>query len=148
MGFFSDENRLKKIDALRISYFFIFLLAIGLTELGRYVYRPFIYANNINDFGIADSMGNLGGIIVQIFFGMTILNPTRPKGLRLILLFVGGYILYEFLQPWLPKGTFDWKDVYGTFIGGIIGLLLYLGLHQLLPIPRPDEDTPKTKSLV
>ena len=59
MSFFTDNERMKKIDSLRIGYFYLFLLAFGMTELGRYVYRPFIYANNINDFGIADSMGNL-----------------------------------------------------------------------------------------
>ena len=38
---------MKKNDSLRIGYFCQFLLAFGMTELRRYVYRPFIYANNI-----------------------------------------------------------------------------------------------------
>jgi glycopeptide antibiotics resistance protein len=131
-NFFLDKEKIKTIDLFRIIYFLTFLIAFALTEFGRYVYRPFIYENNINDFGIADSMGNLGGIIVQLFFGLTIFNSTRKKGLRLIAFFVLGYILYEILQPVLPKGVFDWKDIYGTIIGGLLGLLLFLLLHAVI----------------
>jgi hypothetical protein len=96
------------------------------------VYRPFIYNNRINDFGIADSIGNLGGIIVQIFFGITILNPPGSKGIRLIIFFSLGYIIYEIVQPYLPKGVFDWRDIYGTIIGGVIGLAIFLMIHAFL----------------
>ncbi len=69
-NFFLDEKKIRTIDTYRIIYFVIFLISFGLTEIGRYMYRPFIYENNINDYGIADSMGNSGGIIVQLFFGL------------------------------------------------------------------------------
>jgi glycopeptide antibiotics resistance protein len=108
------------------------MLSFGITEIGRYIYRPFIYENDINDFGIADSMGNLGGIIVQIFFGLTVFNPSHKKGLRLISFFIIGYILYEIAQPFLPKGVFDWNDIYGTIIGGLIGLLLFHLIHKVV----------------
>jgi hypothetical protein len=107
------------------------LLSFGLTEIGRFIYRPFIYENNINDFGIADSIVNSGGIIVQIFFGLLFLNSTKVKGIRLITFFTLGYILYEIVQPLLPKGVFDWKDIYGTLIGGVIGLLFFLLIHSV-----------------
>jgi len=129
---FIDRQQIKTIDTKRIVYFIMFLLALLFTELGRYVYRPFIYENNINDFGIADSIGNWGGIVVQIFFGLAIINSTYKKGFRLIGLFVGGYILYEIAQAWLPKGTFDRLDIYGTLIGGAIGLILYLMMHKFI----------------
>ncbi len=107
-------------------------MSFFLTEIGRKIYRPFIYENDINDFGLADSVGNSGGIIVQIFFGLTILNSSYKKGFRLIGLFVIGYILYEVVQPYLPRGVFDLKDVYGTLLGGFVGLLIYLLIHALL----------------
>ncbi len=145
MSFFLDKDRIKKIDALRITYFITFLFSFALTELGRYIYRPYIYENNINDFGIADSMGNLGGIVVQIFFGLSILNPGRKKGFYLIAFFTVGYIVYEILQPYLPKGTFDWKDIYGTLIGAVFSLLLFLLIHALMGIKKnpPDADVLK-----
>ena len=131
-NFFLDIENIKRLDTYRIIYFLMFIIAFGITEIGRFVYRPFIYENNINDFGIADSMGNLGGIIVQLFFGLTVFNSTKKKGLRLISFFIIGYILYEIAQPILPKGVFDWKDIYGTIIGGLIGMLLFLLIHKVV----------------
>lgn len=131
-NFFLDKEKFKTIDLFRIIYFITFLISFGLTEIGRYIYRPYIYENGINDYGISDSMGNSGGIIVQIFFGLFIFNSTKKKGIRLIIFFVFGYILYEIFQLILPKGVFDWKDIYGTIIGGIIGLLIFLSLHNII----------------
>jgi len=128
---FTDKKQMKTIDTKRIVYFVVFLLSFLFTEFGRYVYRPFIYHNHINDFGIADSIGNWGGIVVQIFFGLAIINSSFKQGFSVIAVATGGYILYEFAQPYLPKGTFDWLDVYGTLIGGAIGLTLFLLIHTI-----------------
>ena len=122
----------RNIHTYRIIYFVAFLISFGITEIGRYIYRPIIYENNISDYGIADSMGNSGGIIVQLFFGLLIFNSSKIKGLRLIFFFIIGYILYEIAQLFLPKGVFDWKDIYGTIIGGLIGMLLFLLIHKVI----------------
>ena len=55
-------------------------------------------------------MGNLGGIVVQIFFMLAVLNSTTKKGFRIIGFIIIGYIFYEIAQIYLPKGTFDWFD--------------------------------------
>ena len=129
--FFTDKEHLRTIDVRRIAYFVTFVFSFIMTETGRYYYRPYIYENNINDLGIADSIGNLGGIVVQIFFGLLLLNSSKKKGFRVIAFFVVGYIFYEIVQPILPRGVFDWLDIYGTVLGGIVGLLLYLLIHVL-----------------
>ncbi len=129
--FFTDKEHLRTIDVRRIAYFVTFVFSFIMTEIGRYYYRPYIYENNINDLGIADSIGNLGGIVVQIFFGLLLLNSSKKKGFRVIVFFVVGYIFYEIVQPILPRGVFDWLDIYGTVLGGIVGLLLYLLIHVL-----------------
>jgi len=128
---FTNKEQLRTVDTKRIVYFVVFLLSFLFTEFGRYVYRPFIYHNHINDFGIADSIGNWGGIVVQIFFGLAIINSSFKQGFSVIAVATGGYILYEFAQPYLPKGTFDWLDVYGTLAGGIIALALFFLIHKL-----------------
>ena len=69
---------------------------------------------------------------MQIFFGITILNPRRNKGIRLIIFFSVGYIVYEIVQPYLPRGVFDWRDIYGTIVGGITGLAIFLMIHAFL----------------
>lgn len=128
---FTDLEHFRTIDLRRIIYFITFIFSFILTEIGRFHYRPFIYENNIKDFGIADSIGNLGGIVVQIFFGLTILNSPRKKGVYIIVFFVVGYILYEIIQPLLPKGVFDWLDIYGTALGGIVGLGFYMIINLI-----------------
>ncbi|MGB5462830.1 MAG: hypothetical protein WBM92_05650 [Aureibaculum sp.] len=131
-NFFTDKASIKTIDSKRIIYFLIAVLFFFLTEIGRNIYRPYIYTNNIDDYGIADSIGNSGGIIVQIFFMLAILNSPRKKVFRVIGFVVIGYIIYEILQPYLPRGVFDWKDIYGTLIGGVISLFILFILKKIV----------------
>ena len=123
---FTDKVSIRTIDTYRISYLLIAILMFLITEAGRYIYRPFIYENDIYDYGLADSIGNLGGIIVQVFFFLAIANSPKKKGYNLIGFVVIVYVVYEFAQPYLPKGVFDWKDIYGTFIGGVISFIVLL----------------------
>ena len=132
IAIFTDKNNLKTVDNYRISYLSIFITSLLITEIGRNIYRPFIYNNNINNFRIADSIGNFGRIIAQVFFGFLIFNPLKNKGFRLIVFYVIGYMLYEVLQPLLPRGVFNWKDIYGTIIGGVIGLVLFHSIHLVI----------------
>ena len=131
-NFFIDIATIKTIDSKRIIYFVIAVLFFLITEMGRNIYRPYIYANHINDYGIADSIGNLGGIMVQIFFMLAILNSPKNKALRVIVFIVIGYVIYEILQPFLPRGVFDLKDIYGTLIGGVIALFVLLIIQKLV----------------
>ena len=130
-NFFTDKSSIRTIDLYRILYLVLAVTFFVITEVGRFVYRPYIYANDIDDWGLADSIGNLGGIVVQIFFMLAIFNPPKIKGFRVILFLVLGYILYEILQPVLPRGVFDWKDIFGTIIGGCIASLFYLVIPML-----------------
>ena len=130
--FFTEKKSIKTIDRLRISYLVITILFFIITEMGRNIYRPFIYSNDINDYGIADSIGNSGGIVVQIFFSLLILNSQKKKVFNVVGFITIGYILYELLQPYLPRGVFDWKDIYGTLIGGVLSLIIWLTLSKVI----------------
>lgn len=130
--FFTDRESFRTIDSFRLLYAMTAVVAFFLTEAGRFIYRPYIYRNGINDFGIADSMGNLGGIVVQIFFSLAILNSPKRKAFNVIGFLVAGYILYEIVQPYLPKGVFDWKDIYGTVIGGFVSVIFLLLLRLIV----------------
>ncbi|MFC2088322.1 hypothetical protein ACFLSX_01880 [Calditrichota bacterium] len=131
-NFFTDKEQFRTIDTYRIVYFFTAIFWFFITEAGRFIYRPFIYVNHINDFGIADSIGNSGGIIVQIFITLAVLNSPGIKVFRVITFLTIGYILYEIVQPYLPRGVFDWIDIYGTVAGGIIASLFFLILHKII----------------
>jgi len=80
-NFFTDKASIKTIDSRRILYFVIAVLFFFLTEIGRNIYRPYIYSNNIDDYGIADSIGNSGGIIVQIFFYVGNIELTKKESI-------------------------------------------------------------------
>ena len=77
-------------------------------------------------------MGNLGGIVVQVFFSLAILNSQKRKAFNVVGFLVVGYILYEIVQPYLPKGVFDWKDIYGTVIGGFAAVVFLLLLRLVV----------------
>jgi hypothetical protein len=132
MGYFSTRRRILEPSRSRFVFLLLGITAFGLTEFGRYVYRPYVRQNHLHDFGLADSIGNLGGICVQIFLGLAFLNATRIQSYRLAAFFAVGYIIYEFVQPYLPKGVFDWKDICGTVIGFIISVFLISGVWQVV----------------
>jgi hypothetical protein len=114
------------------------VLAFLVTEFGRFVYRPYVRRHDITDFGLADCIGNLGGIVVQIFVTIAAMNSTKKQSFRIAPLLAVGYVAYEFLQPVLPKGVFDWKDVYGTLVGLCLALAVLWAVWRLFP-EVPDE---------
>ena len=127
---FTSIEKLRTIDTRRVIYVVVFILSFFVTEIGRHVYRPIIYQNEINDFGLADSIGNLGGIIAQVFLSLALLNPNLKQGFRIIGFLIIGYVFYEIVQPILPKGTFDWKDVFGTILGGVLAGIIFFIIQK------------------
>jgi hypothetical protein len=77
MGWLTSPQRIFLPDKIRIVFLIIAICAFWMTELGRFVYRPYVRLNGIQDFGLADSIGNLGGIIVQIFVVCAVVNPEK-----------------------------------------------------------------------
>jgi hypothetical protein len=123
-----EKTRIFIITKRRISFFVVFILMFVITEIGRRIYRPYIYANDIFDFWIADTIGNLTGTITIIFFDFAIINPVHKIG-RLALLFITfGLIIYELAQYFSPRSILDWRDIIATLIAGVISL----GIYELL----------------
>jgi hypothetical protein len=63
-----DKKRVFVIDNKRIVFFLTFVFMFLITEIGRKIYRPFIYSNDIFDYWIADTIGNFTGTIAIVFF--------------------------------------------------------------------------------
>ena len=55
-------------------------------------------------------------------FLAAIMGRTKPTSLGGAAGGAVGALLYEFLQPTLRSGTFDWNDVIGLVIGSVIAL--------------------------
>ena len=118
MNFLFSKNRVFKPGPIRGVYFVLFAVFFILTEIGREIYRPYIYQNEINDFGFADVIGNLLGTGAIIFFNLGIYHANKIQSVRTIVFVTIGVIIYELLQPILPRGILDLKDVISTSIAG------------------------------
>jgi hypothetical protein len=108
-------------------------IAIGLaaycgTEWGRYSYRPYVRENLINDWGLADSVGSFGGTIVTVLISVSLIPLKSISVAQAGALSVIGAVTYEFMQPALGTGVFDWKDVVASLTGGGFALIIITGL--------------------
>ncbi len=73
MDWLTTPSRFLVPDPRRLVLLLVGVGAFAATEFGRHIYRPWAYARGLSDFGLADSVGNLGGIIVQIFVSNAVL---------------------------------------------------------------------------
>jgi len=138
---FFSRNRIFKPGPIRGIYFATFAVFFILTEIGREIYRPYIYQNELNDFGLADVIGNLLGTVAIIFFCLGVNHANRVQSIRIIAFVTVGVTIYELLQAVLPKGVLDWKDVISTPIAGLFSLLLVRVIWRVIRDPlSPNEE--------
>jgi hypothetical protein len=138
---FFSRDRVFKLGPMRGVYFVTFAVSFILTEIGRKMYRPYVYQNGINDFGFADAIGNLLGTVAVIFFCLGVSHANRVQSIRVTAFVTVGITIYELLQPVLPRGTLDWKDVVSTPIAGLFSLTLVLAMWRVVRDPlSPSEE--------
>jgi len=128
-----DKNRIFIIDNKRIAFFLIFVFMFVFTEIGRKIYRPYIYLNDLFDFWIADTIGNLTGTIAIIFFDFAGVNPKHKQGRIFLIIITLGLIVYELLQFFSPRSILDWRDMIATIIAGLISWGIYEFLIKKYP---------------
>ena len=80
------------------------------------IYRPWAYANQINDYGVADSSVSFFGTITAIFFCYS-LEKNLDYNFKFLVMDGLGCIIYEILQPYFELGIFDIKDIVAIFLG-------------------------------
>ncbi len=101
----------------------ISVITIGL--ILTFFYRPFIIERNINDFGLADTIGSLVSVIGFCFFiwGFKDYSNIEKNKQILIATLIYAFIweLFGFLKIY---GTFDFKDIIAGVISGIITYFL------------------------
>jgi len=110
-------------------------LTVGLSAvfiyefLARPIYRPFIYKNNINDFHLADTIGNSLGTIATVFVLIGLIGEGRVQSIFLIKIIVISVALYELAHPLLGKPIDPW-DIVATVLTGGLCLVLYRLIHR------------------
>lgn len=129
----TDKNRILIVDSKRIAFLLIFVFMFLLTEVGRKLYRPYIYSNDIFDYWIADTIGNLTGTIAIVFFDFTLVNPRHRQGRIFLIIITLGLIVYELLQYFSPRSIMDWRDMIATLIAGLISWGIFEFIFKKYP---------------
>lgn len=109
-------------------------MAIGITavllcEVARAYYRPFIYSNEINDFHIADTLGNSLGTVGTVFVFLSLLGRSNAQDHFLMRTTVISVLVYEVAHPLLGKPIDPW-DLIATMIAGFFCEGLYRVIHE------------------
>lgn len=134
-----SELRNWKLTKYKIINFSIGVTALVLYEfVGRPIYRPFIYRNKINDFHIADTLGNTLGTMPTIFFLIALLSNETTKGNFLIKLGTFSVVVFELAHPLLGKPIDIW-DIIATILTGGISYCIYNGLFKHQQPAKPSD---------
>ena len=122
------ELSLAVLPRARILNLLIGLTAAVLCEIGRHVYRPFIYSRGIWDFHFADTLGNSFGMMATAFVLVGIFGRGGPHNGFVLRCTIIGVALFELASPLLGKVVDPW-DLVATLIFGWLTLRLYDLVH-------------------
>jgi len=105
-----------------ISYFLAFLI---INYVLSSIYRPFIYNNKINDYGLAD-IGNNITFVPGTYFMVLLFRKKPFFGFYKDIYFHTSFlILVEVLSKYIKGiGTFDYKDIFGLLFGAFLTYLI------------------------
>jgi hypothetical protein len=109
-------------------------LAIGLAAIliyefiARPIYRPYIYRNHINDYHLADTIGNSLGTVATVFVLIGFIGQGRMQHLLLIRIITISVLLYELAHPLLGKSIDPW-DFGATVLTGWLCAITYNYIH-------------------
>ena len=123
------EGFKKEIQNWKFTRYKLINLSIGIAALliyefiGRPWYRPYIYSNNINDFHIADTLGNSLDTITTIFILIFLLSNEKVKGNYLVVLGTVSVTVFEIAHPLLGK-SIDFWDILATLLTGGISFII------------------------
>lgn len=126
---------LKECSNWKLTTYKAINFAIGIAALlmyefiGRPIYRPYIYSHKINDFHIADTLGNTLGTLPTIFFLIAILSNETIKGNYLIKLGTLSVVVFELAHPLLGK-PIDFWDIIATILTGFFSYFVYNSLFK------------------
>ncbi len=113
-------------------------LAVGLGavvayELARAYYRPFIYAQGLNDFHLADTLGNSLGTLATVFVFVAVLGRGGWHDYFILRCVALAVAVYELAHPLLGKPIDGW-DLVATALAGVVCEGAYRLLHGYPPL--------------
>jgi hypothetical protein len=147
-GVWRSLERKNQLTSLKKRTFTIAIVAFFLTEVGRSFYRPYIYSNDINDYFVADTIGNSLGTVTAIFMVLTLAGSGTPRDWKIVGIITLGLVAYEGFNL-LGDHPFDANDVLATLCWGALSAIAYariLAKHRHSPggdeaVQRPERRT-------
>lgn len=130
-----NRNGFIEIGGWRLSIYRLINFAIGITALlvyefiARPYYRPYIYSNHINDFHIADTLGNSLGTMALVFILASLFSEEKTKGKSMIVLGTVIAILMEFIHPLLGKPVDLW-DILASLLTGLLSFVVFIRIFK------------------
>ena len=103
----------------RVRHFIVSLILVLICVILNLSYRPFIYANHINDLYFADTFTNILGVPASTCLCLALMSKLTHKAIVYVSGVSLGLILYECIGL-----TFDYKDILATLLSGIITTIL------------------------
>lgn len=113
----------------RIINLLIGISAVLAYEILRAYYRPWVYAQGLNDFHVADTLGNSLGTVAQVFVFISVLGRTIQHDYVLIRIVTVAVVVYELAHPLLGKPIDPW-DIVATVLAGIFCEALHRLIHR------------------
>ena len=103
----------------RVRHFIISIILVLICAILNLTYRPFIYANHINDLYFADTFTNLLGVPASTYLCLALMSKLTHKAIVYVSGVCLGLILYECIGL-----TFDYKDILATLLSGTITTII------------------------
>lgn len=113
----------------RIINLLIGLSAVVLYEIARAIYRPYIYSQGINDFHLADTLGNSLGTVATVFVFTSLLGRDIAQDYFMIRTVTISVAVYELGHPLLGK-PIDPGDIVATILAGVFCEILHRLIHK------------------
>ena len=110
-------------------YLLLCVLCVGIGWLLSFTYRPYIYANHIDDWHLADTIGNIMAVPAAAFLFYAVQKTVRQTKLAVLTLDFFSWCLYELGFSM----TFDWWDILASGLMCFVTYALLCILEKHLP---------------
>jgi hypothetical protein len=126
--FFVLTQPMVQSNKRRWVYLFLCFLCAGIGWILSFTYRPYIYANHINDWHLADTIGNIVAVPAAAFLFYAVQKTIQYTKVMVLILDFLAWCLYEVVFSL----TFDWWDILASFLMCLITYPLLLFLEKKL----------------
>ncbi len=110
-------------------YLLLCVLCAGIGWLLSFTYRPYVYVHHINDWHLADSIGNIVAIPAAAFLFYAMQKTIRQTKLAVLIMDFFAWCLYEVVFSM----TFDWWDILASLLMCFIMYPLLSSFEKHLP---------------